>query len=241
MENGVAMDEEMELEFNDKIMKALMKKVQDSTTRCDVLEKDLGVKEAELQYLAKLYDDETSSLTQDLEHEKEKATKLEGQLNEITDKFSEVNNELTIIKSEKDNLYSKMPSLEKEIEKLREELHCANNKINEQQTNISELEDQIQELSEEIKTNDTVIKNKDIVIEEQRSLYETFELELREYKGPEFTADDLSAGDRLKCVQCGSVGKDIKIVEDKSKPLSYVGNMPMYAKYRVCKRCGYKF
>lgn len=234
MENGVIMDEEMELEFHDKIMKALMKKVQDSTNRCDVLEKDLGIKEAELQYLAKLYDDETSSLTQDLEREKEKAAKLEGQLNEITNKFSEVNNKLTIITSEKDTLCSKIPSLEKEIEKLREEFRSANHKINEQQTKISQREDQIQELSEEI-------KNKDTVIEEQKSLYEALEIELKEYKGPESIADDLSAGDRLKCVQCGSVGKDIKVVEDKSKPLSYVGNIPMYAKYHVCKRCGFKF
>jgi chromosome segregation ATPase len=235
------MDEEMELEFNDKIMKALMKKVQDSTTRCDVLEKDLGVKEAELQYLAKLYDDETSSLTQDLEREKEKAVKLEGQLNEITDKFSELNKELTIIKSEKDKLNSKIPSMEEETEKLREELQCANNKINELQKNNSQLKDQIQELSEEIRNKDTIIKNKDTIIEEQQSLNETLELELKEYKGPESNDEDLSAGDRLKCVQCGSVGKDIKVVEDKSKALSYVGNMPMYAKYHVCKKCGYKF
>jgi len=50
-----------------------------------------------------------------------------------------------------------------------------------------------------------------------------------------------SNGDRLKCYKCGSVGKDIKVVEDKSKALSYVGNIPMYAKYNVCKKCGYQF
>ncbi len=231
----------MEYEFNDKIMKALMKKVQDSTTRCDVLEKDLGVKEAELQYLAKLYDDETSSLTQDLEHKKEKAIELEGQLKEIIDRYTEVNKELTNITSERDNLYSKIPSLEKEIEKLKEELQCANHKINEQQTDIKHLEGQVQELSEEIKNKDTLIKNKETIIEEQRSLYEALEMELKEYKGPESNADDLSAGDRLKCVKCGSVGKDIKVVEDKSKPLSYVGNMPMYAKHHMCKKCGNQF
>ena len=66
-------------------------------------------------------------------------------------------------------------------------------------------------------------------------------MELKEYKGSEAIDGDSSASDRLKCYKCGSVGKDIKVVEDKSKALSYVGNMPMYAKYHVCKKCGYQF
>jgi len=40
---------------------------------------------------------------------------------------------------------------------------------------------------------------------------------------------------------CGSVGGDIKTVEDKTKVLSYVGHIPMYAKKHVCKKCGYEF
>ena len=46
---------------------------------------------------------------------------------------------------------------------------------------------------------------------------------------------------RIKCLNCGAVGKDVKIEEDKTKVLSYMGNIPMYAKKHVCKKCGYEF
>ena len=36
-------------------------------------------------------------------------------------------------------------------------------------------------------------------------------------------------------------GHDIKTMEDKTKVLSYVGHIPMYAKKNVCKKCGYEF
>jgi hypothetical protein len=80
-----------------------------------------------------------------------------------------------------------------------------------------------------------------MIIEEQTKLYEALQKELKEYKGPKAIVNESSASDRLKCSKCGSVGKDIKLVEDKSKALSYVGNMPMYAKIKVCKKCGFQF
>ena len=224
----------MEFEFNEKITIALMKKVKDTNTKCAVLEKDLGVKQAELQYLAKLYDEETTSLTQELENEKKEATKYEEELNEIKPKLIEKYEEILDLTSKVDNFNNKKTSMEQEIEKLRNELEGANNKIDDQQNIISQQEAQIQDKSEEI-------KNKDTIIEEQITLYEVLQMELKEYKGPEAIVDDTSNGDRLKCYKCGSVGKDIKVVEDKSKALSYVGNIPMYAKYNVCKKCGYQF
>ncbi|MFW9827188.1 MAG: hypothetical protein ACFFEY_06355 [Candidatus Thorarchaeota archaeon] len=47
--------------------------------------------------------------------------------------------------------------------------------------------------------------------------------------------------ERLVCPNCGARGKDLKVEEDKTKILSYIGHAPMYAKINVCKRCGYKF
>jgi len=217
------MDEELEFEFNDKVMKALMKKVQDSNTRCAAIEKDLGVKEAELQYLAKLYDEETTSLTQKLENEEKKAKKFEEELNEIKASLLKKEEKIIVLSSKVE-----------EIDNIKVQLEIANNKINNQQNLISQQETRIREMSEEI-------KNKNIIIKEQTALYETLQMELKEYKGPEAIADENSAGDRLKCAKCGSVGKDIKVVEDRAKALSYVGNMPMYAKYHVCKRCGFQF
>jgi ribosomal protein S27AE len=115
---------------------------------------------------------------------------------------------------------------------LNQEIENANNTINEQKTIISQQETKILEMSEDI-------KNKTIIIEEQTTLFEALEMELKESKGSETISSETS--DRLKCSKCGSVGKDIKIVEDKTKILSYVGNMPMYAKVHICKKCGNSF
>ena len=47
--------------------------------------------------------------------------------------------------------------------------------------------------------------------------------------------------EEITCPMCSAVGGKIKIIEDKSKILSYVGHIPMYAKKHVCKKCGYEF
>lgn len=106
------MDEDLEFEFNDKVMKALMKKVQDSNTKCAILEKDLGVKEAELQYLAKLYDEVTSSLTQELENEKKKTKIFEEELNEIKANLSKKTEELSDLNSKLNQLSHERISME---------------------------------------------------------------------------------------------------------------------------------
>ncbi len=41
---------------------------------------------------------------------------------------------------------------------------------------------------------------------------------------------------RVKCPKCGSI--DVKQVEDKTRPLSYVGGQPIYKKVWKCKKCG---
>jgi len=46
----------------------------------------------------------------------------------------------------------------------------------------------------------------------------------------------------ITCPMCGANGKkSFKIVEDKSKILSYISIVPMYAKKYICKFCGYEF
>ena len=46
---------------------------------------------------------------------------------------------------------------------------------------------------------------------------------------------------RIMCPMCGAVDRDIKTIEDRSKVLTYIGHIPMYAKKNVCKKCGYEF
>lgn len=217
---------DMEFEFNEKIMTALMKKVKVSDAKVEELEQNISVKEAELQYLAKLYDEQTKSLKKELEEEKSKNEKIEFELNKYKDDVNKYKEEIPKKDEEISDLTSK-------LQKLTNELKETMTKINDQEKIISQQDTKIQEMTKEI-------DNKNLIIKEQSTHFEALEAELKEYKGPEIDASD-SEGERVKCSKCGSVGKDIKIVEDKTKPLSYVGNMPMYAKVHVCKKCGYQF
>ena len=226
--------EEMELEFNEKIMQALMKKVQVSDARLNELEKNLGVKEAELQYLAKLYDEKITLINIELEDERSKAAEMEDKLNEMIENFSAKDAEISNLTNKLNEYTTEINSLNQQIEKMKNEIENAHGKIDEQETVISQQETKIQAMSEDI-------KNKAIIIEEQTIHFEALEMELKKDKSPETASNEASNSDRVKCKNCGSVGKDIKIVEDKTKALSYVGNMPMYAKIHVCKKCGNTF
>ena len=58
-----------------------------------------------------------------------------------------------------------------------------------------------------------------------------------------FDTPDPSGGqstDRRVCPSCGASGFAIKEVEDKSKIVSYIPK-PIYAKKKVCTKCGYEF
>lgn len=190
------MDKDKDEEFNERILTALIKQVKTSDSKFAEFEKDLMVKEAELQYLVKLYDEKISLLTSELEDEKKSSSNLEEQMNQVTDRFSAKDDEI----------------------------------IN----TISQQEVKIQKMNEEL-------LKKDEILARQLSRIEAIELELKTFKSHEIFASDTSGGERLKCPKCGAAGKDIKLVEDKTRPLSYVGNMPMYAKIKVCKKCRHKF
>jgi len=47
--------------------------------------------------------------------------------------------------------------------------------------------------------------------------------------------------DRIRCPMCGAVERNIKKIDDKSRVLSYIIIVPMYAKKYICKKCGYEW
>ena len=85
------------------------------------------------------------------------------------------------------------------------------------------------------------MEEKEKLIEAQTARIEEAETELSELKPPEIGAGGFANDERVTCPMCGAVGGNIKQTEDKSKVLSYVGHIPMYAKKHVCKKCGYEF
>lgn len=217
--------------FDEKIMEAFIVKTRQSEAKIGELEQNIKVKEAELEYVANLYDDDKKKLTLEIENAIQKYTILEGKFNEV--KLSK-DEELGILNNKIDELNT---AKDEEINNSKTEIADLNNKLSSRDKEVSELNKElskIEELSEEIK-----IKEK--LIEEQSTTIKEIEAELNELKPPEILTDDTNSGDRLVCAKCGASGKDIKTIEDKSKPLSYMGNIPMYAKYKVCKKCGNQF
>ena len=136
----------------------------------------------------------------------------------------EINNSLN---KEIDDLKNKISIVEEENAKLTSQLVELNNLLLQKDSEIEEL-------------NKTVSK-KDKFIEEQTAHLEKLKAKLFVLEPSEILTDDITTEERIKCVNCGAVGKDIKVVEDKSKVLSYMGNIPMYAKKHVCKKCGFEF
>ena len=223
--------------FDDKIMEAFITKTRQSEAKIGELEQNLKVKEAELEYVAKLYDNDKKLLTLELENATQKFTILEGKFNEIKHsnsiKAEEVENlNKKIVESD-----TKVSAKDEEINNLKIEIADLDSKLSSRDKELSELNKEVSNI-EEIR-KEILIKEK--LIEEQSTIIKEIEAELNDLKPPEILTDDTTSGDRLICAKCGAVGKDIKTIEDKSKPLSYMGNIPMYAKYKVCKKCGNQF
>ncbi|TFG08869.1 MAG: hypothetical protein EU539_00985 [Promethearchaeota archaeon] len=239
-------------EFNEKIIKAFATKAQRFEERANELEQNLKVKEAELEYVANLYDKEKSLHSLDIENANKNTIILENKLEEL----KKSNLEKDKINS---GLLSQIENLNSEISRKDERIHEIINEINDFYKEILSKDDEIENTSNnhedihqkitslvnffsqrdaELKEQKEEVVKKEEIIKNQAEQIATLQAELDELKPPEISN---ITKERLICPKCGAVGKDIKNVEDKSKPLSYVGNMPMYAKIHVCKKCGNEF
>ena len=163
-----------------------------------------------------------------------KISELEESLNEAYSTISVKDEKINNLKAEFDDLKSKVSVSEEEKSTLISQIEELNNKINELNNLISQKEAEIQEINK-------IIAEKDKFIKDQSDHIKKVEIELNELKPPEIGVSDLKSEERISCPMCGAVGKNVKVIDDKSKVLSYVGNIPMYAKKHVCKQCGYEF
>ncbi|MGB5911485.1 MAG: hypothetical protein WBH31_09850, partial [Promethearchaeia archaeon] len=78
-------------------------------------------------------------------------------------------------------------------------------------------------------------------LEQEKKKETKRKLETQLAREAEMGAGGFAGDERITCPMCRAVGGNIKTVEYKSKVLSYVGHIPMYAKKHVCKKCGYEF
>ena len=177
---------------------------------------------------------EIDTLKNKIDDANAKIGELEESLNKAYSTISAKDEKINNLKAEVDDLKSKASVSEEEKSKLISQIEELNNKINELNNLISQKEAEIQEINE-------IIAEKDKIIKDQPDHIEKVETELNELNPPEIGVSDLKSEERISCPRCGAVGKNIKVIDDKSKVLSYVGNIPMYAKIYVCKQCGYEF
>ncbi len=227
--------------FEDQIIDAFKAKVEKSEKTISELEKNLNelqekltVKEAELVYVTKSFSEQNIGFTVAQKSLEYKISTLEEKLNKANQTIVEKDTYINDIVASMEDLSDK--------ENLKDVIISSKDEqINKLTAEIEVLLKKDEKLNDKILKQDTEISEKDFIIEEITIKFEKINAELKEFKIPELTEVDLLEGDRLRCPKCDAVGKDIKSVEDKTKPLSYVGNMPMYAKINVCKRCGHEF
>ena len=210
--------EEINSNLNSEI-EYLKKKLEEANARIDNLEKELKNKEGELSDISKFTNEKITSLSTELEQGKRKISELEKSLTEANSTISTKDDEINKLRADQEKFATSVD--------LSSQLAELNNLLSQKDTELQELNNTISE--------------KDKLIEEQAGQLEELKAKLFELQPPEILTGEVTTEARVKCINCGAVGKNIKVVEDKSKVLSYRGGAPMYAKKHVCKRCGYEF
>jgi len=204
--------------FNEQIFNAFKVKVEKSNKIISDLEQDVKVKEVELNFLAKKYDDEITKLNEIMEKSKEQILELKNGIYEQEKELSKKENENKL-------LNNKLRELKEEFASIKEE----------NKESLSQVENSLSLKEEELQSLQKLVEEKEKIIEDQKTKLEMVEAELSTFKPVEL---DLKGKKRLRCPSCGAVGKDIKEEEDKSQILDYIGHTPIYAKIRLCKKCG---
>ena len=215
------MDEKKLEEFNQQIFNAFKVKVEKSNKIISNLEHDVKVKEVELNFLAKKYDEEITQLNKIMEKSKEQIQELENRIFEKEKEFAST-------KEENKEFLS-------QIETLKNENDLKDKNIGELKPQLADTTNSLSLKEEELQSLQKLVEEKEKIIEDQKTKLEMVEAELSTFKPLEL---DFKGKERLRCPSCGAVGKDIKEEEDKSQILDYIGHSPIYAKIRLCKKCG---
>ncbi len=216
--------EDLTTNLDNKVVKALQNKV-------DSYEKEIG----ELKGILEKKDEEYANLAKTKEKLNSELEELRGKLTDLKSKSAN----LEKLNSEVYDLKKTITLKDDEINKLKTEVDESKPKVTELTKNNEALNNSIAEKESKIKELTDTIAEKENALNEQNSRLEKVETELSALQP---TAPvDYSTEERLVCPSCGARGKDLKVEEDKSKILSYIGHSPMYSKTNVCKKCGYKF
>ncbi len=211
-------------DLDNKVVNALQNKVVSYEKEIVELKNILETKDEEIANLAKSKDE----MSAELEEARSKLSDLDSKAGDVEKLNSEVY-----------DLKKTVTLKVEEINKLKAEVDDSKPKVAELTKNNEELKKGIAEKESKIKELTDALAEKEKAFDDQKSKLEQADLELSTLKPAAPT--EYTSEERLVCPSCGAKGRDLKVEEDKSKVLSYVGHTPMYAKINVCKKCGYKF
>ena len=178
-----------------------------------------------------------------------KVNTYETEISELKDILEKKDEEIANLAKSKDDLSSELEDTKieiselenkaKELDKLNSEVYDLKKTLTLKADEMNKLNQEVDDLKQEIAKLNENLKEKEKAFDEQKANLEKAETELSALKPPEST--EYTSEERLVCPKCGARGKDLKVEEDKSRVLGYVGHSPMYGKTNVCKKCGEKF
>jgi chromosome segregation ATPase len=119
----------------------------------------------------------------------------------------------------------------KQIDDLNAELTGKNSTLDNLKARLDQIEPQLGEARAKVNELQARVSEKDLSMEE-------LEGKLKDFESPVPEISDIG-DERIVCPMCGDV--HTRQVEDKTKVLSYVGHIPIYAKKNQCRKCGYEF
>ncbi|MBN2154282.1 MAG: hypothetical protein JW839_22700 [Candidatus Lokiarchaeota archaeon] len=190
----------------------------------------LGEKDDLLSKVA-MFEQKVQSLESQLGKATQSGDSLSGQVGELQKQVADLSGQLGAAKTTLSQKEAAITGLEGAKNQLSAESGELKAKISSLENTIAAKDAEIQKATAQLEELNTKIAGQQSTISEQESKIKELEPATPE---SEFTSES-----RIICPMCGNI--DIKNVEDKTRVLSYVGHVPIYAKKHICKKCSYEF
>ncbi len=209
--------------------------LEEKATKYDALTKEFATLQEQHATVSQQFSQaqgQIAQLTQTIEDTTGKITDLSNANIDLTKKLEFSN-------AQAGEFNTKMIEAQKQVDELSKQV-TGLKQLNEQNTaQIQQFSSKTQELEQSIGQKNQILAEKENALQEKTLAAEEFEAKVKELEPPIPDVSSYELDARIICPMCNGV--DIKDIEDKTKVLSYVGHMPMYARKHQCKKCGYEW
>jgi len=217
--------------------------------------KEMGEKEInQLKNQINQLNSQSSNLNNLLLEKDNQIAKLNSQLMTLKSSSESYQNQITQLTNEKNQLESQTQSLKQQLQQMEQDVQQVQQQNMALQQQLTPLQQKITQLQQELSYKDKRIQElkepkavmPSTLAQQSISSQAPSFGEPTSYGAPSSTSFDTTtpspalSTDRRVCPSCGASGFAIKEVEDRSKIVSYIPK-PIYAKKKVCTKCGYEF